>query len=248
MYTTPDTINSLVSMATKFTNRLFMDKEISSWFFVRYNDSGCSLRLRWKITDQDNRFRIRINELVKLAHDSALIRGWELRDYIPETSRYGTGELLKIVHKAFELSAIEAMVGIMDLSDASLSMSYGDALHNIIEYMSALGVSLKYIYNVLPDDSSPTDEARAYWRTINRGTADELKVLFEIGTHIESRIFEQFKSKIDSEGQLSELIRDLLHMHVNRMHSSGDEFESSLYWLLRRAINKKEIIDAKHSN
>lgn len=36
---------------------------------------------------------------------------------------------------------------------------------------------------------------------------------------------------------------NLLHMHCNRLHSSGTPFEASLYWLLRRALLKREFID-----
>lgn len=240
----PEFLDELIIHAAHFTQTQYMKGIISTWFYVRYNDDGCSVRLRWKAQSGPEQLIPKVIELATQLRNSALIRGWQITEYSPETHRYGKGKLLDNIHEAFRLSselAVKELNNKLSYTSEDDIVDIGDALESIINYLDLLGVPSELYCDILPSHAKPTTAAREYWRKISHsGTRphDDDGRFSLIST---PSPFMMISRLSENRSQVVRIVADMLHMHCNRLRSSGDSFEESMYWLLRRDLHKRRM-------
>lgn len=211
---------------------------------MRYNDDGCSVRLRWKAQSGPEQLIPKVIELTTQLRNSALIRGWQITEYSPETHRYGKGKLLDNIHEAFRLSSelvVKELNDKLSYTSEDDIVDIGNALESIINYLDLLGVPSELYCDILPSHAKPTAAAREYWRKISHsGTKphDDDGRFSLIST---PSPFMMISRLSENRNQVVRIVADMLHMHCNRLRSSGDSFEESMYWLLRRDLHKRRM-------
>ena len=243
LFTTPDALHRLVKIVGQYSGHLYSQSLIDRWFYLRYNDAGCSIRVRWQANSDGIFPWEEVQKLVAQAQDAALLRGWKLGEYIPESNRYGTGEVLDVCHDAFFVSTNLAIATLRNESNDSDGLELHTALYSLVQYIVVLGIPLDFVQSILSPSSKPTKEARTLWSS---SSTDICRAIIDIEQ--ECRVsgntpFDRLCTPGRNNINVANVILDLLHMHCNRLHSSGDPFEDNMYWLLRRALLKREFID-----
>lgn len=241
--TAPEVMNRLVLLCGDYSKELYKNGLISSWFYVRYTDDGCSLRLRWCSVKESATLWEYILDLTSVAESQALLRNWYVGNYVAETARYGTGSLLNACHTAFRVSANLATDELGCLSDSAQSLGYREALKNTFKYLGVLGVPFDSLSKVLPANLNPGVSARKFWRLFSPETSDLYNELDNARLASTPSVFEIVRGNVEEPAQVAQILLDLLHMHINRLRSSGGSFEDSCYWLMRQALRKREFLN-----
>lgn len=242
LLTTPDAQHRLIKIVGAESVRALEQGLIDQWFFVRYHDNGCSVRLRWRFPLMSVLLDKQVQQIVTLGQEMALIRGWYLSEYNPEFHRYGKGSLLELCHEVFTLSTELSTRILLELPDESTGVELEIAVISMVELIALLGVPWSYIYDVLPRVSKPSSQARAIWSRSNLDLCKKASTVDRLTRPTRNAIFDALQSLCPVSLKLHNLILDLLHMHSNRLHSSGDSFEDDIYWLLRQVIHKHRFL------
>lgn len=235
----PRCLDELVTAAAQVSEVLMSRREIDSWHFVRYNDEGCSLRLRWHVSSSDSEIWQQALRFVESCENELTVRAWGVRPYIPETGKYGDEGALDRAHEAFMHSSRQAVALIEERPGLTDAECLVNEFRSFLQYAVYLGCDQLSLLQVLPRVDHPTRATREVWRserTLFLHIAHDVLASEARVEDLETKGAIQAKERANSSCLGETAISNLLHMHSNRMCSSGDRYEANLYWLARKSI------------
>jgi len=245
IYGHPQTINTLLAdpQLQMLLSDLVNQKHIVKWFFVRYEDPENHLRLRMKCEGNvqmeiTNRVSAWIKDFMKIG----LVTDFVIGTYKPELHRYAFAGI-DLIETIFYRSSQVVLDFYSERSDYDKLLCF--AIASISEILAIWYVKIDdriafveaYLSGVLFDKTTKIG-LDSYYRK-HRFLLDE--GFANIGNDCSQRFAfrESLQSLIciQSESEFHVLAADLIHMHVNRINSTGSAaLESKIYYVLKKSL------------
>lgn len=226
------TINNLL-------NELFKNGLIKKWFFIRYKENNKdTIRLRIQVSSDKNAHQ-KLYDIFKKWYVSSLendeINNYEIRNYIPEISRYGGYDLMNYCESLFEIDSNYILMQYM--------VSKEDNFYE--DYIAITGYFLLITFGIENDEivsitnDFVTNEQKNIIHNNRKELLDLTKNNFEkfknkfpfLNTlFIEYKqkildIKEQFNKKNINQNKAYRIIMSILHMHFNRGYGVNQYLE-----------------------
>jgi thiopeptide-type bacteriocin biosynthesis protein len=226
-------------LTERISNYLESNKDhILNWFFIRYNEGGCHLRLRLHLR-QNNYLQILIAGLsAVLAKEinSGIISDVRIRNYRKETERYGIAGMEAVEAHFHEDSTYVLRVLDMQLNDME---KYRLCL-DLLTQVRASGVFDGHSFLKLINHFSNAFIKEHQFGTTEYKTLNEQYRLFRESPFLDSLTFHTDLNRMAvsmiqtlqrcPEFHRAKLLADLVHMHVNRLFSSNQRLHESVIY------------------
>ncbi len=223
---------------------------IKLWFFIRYNENGHHLRLRIKLKDQQKGYSL-INELSKtLDHyiSSGIIADLKLNTYVRESERYG-GDLIDEIEQHFCYDSGFVMQ-ILKLR-LSTNAKYKLCLETL-DHIKNSGVIPISIFNEIVEKISNSFNREHALLPVDFGNINQQYRAFQDVSSpnlfaIQQKSFDQFKNSFvailhkSDDSMRSNLLGDLMHMHVNRLFNHNQRSHEMLIYYYHCKDLKREF-------
>ncbi len=245
-------INEIYDLVKSSYDDMLIDK----FFFVRFNDEGHHLRLRFHLTDVKHVGRIlnRLSEGLKNYVESRMIAKVTTDTYAREVERYGrlSMEDLETIYSINSWQILEVVRSTPDYEQRTL-----DGIKIIDDLLGMFGLDMHEKYNLFESYYRSYAEEfgksemmldqlkkknREYSKKINtilvNKPADELNDRLPPNVHIASlekavQHILQLKSDGMLETPFESLLRSIMHMHFNRVYRVKQRMhELVIYYML----------------
>lgn len=231
--------------------------KVNKWFFIRYADPHPHIRLRLQLKDPGlaHSLTAELNTLMASECAAGLVSDIQIKTYVRETERYGTGRIDLAEHFFF----LDSKLALSTLNRAKTDLrQYSLVLANM-DRLTAL---------FLPDISERIDFVRAIASnfTSELGISQEnFKVLNQNFKSLEQdptrgdkllkskysryeKVFLKLISQCKHKTERNNLAADLIHMHVNRnFHSAQRLHEATLFHYLLKMLTTRRALSAYQS-
>jgi len=231
----------------------------SKWFFIRYNDPKCHIRIRFLPTTADVHSKLfeSINlwlNKVKIRH---LIRDISYATYEREIERYGV-ETIELCESIFHYSS-KFIVSFYRLSeDLNNDLNSFSLLSTYLIIKEILGTES---VNFIKSNANPSilNMDKAYSRKdLNKDALKHFEIAIELLsvanplTYSFSNLLLEFKlatipliaevqAKTKDSIKFNNILRSIIHMHINRIYKENNNYwESLIYVSLDNYINKQK--------
>ncbi|GGI22447.1 lantibiotic dehydratase [Pedobacter mendelii] len=228
--------------------------QIKSWFFIRYNENGYHLRLRFLLNDEKDGQELTTALANYLEQDlsTGLVSDLQLRTYKRETHRYGN-DLIEDVEKHFAtdsefvLSLLETqpeannkykMCADLVEKVQNSALFENNVFANVIRIMSD---SFNDEHNLEPADFKKINAQYQIYRKADAVDFNENQ----------ENAFEQFGLsfinvlKACNDTRRIQLFSDLLHMHVNRLFNKDQRtHEMIIYYFLLKDVQRRNALSS----
>jgi len=240
-------------------------RQLDSWFFVRYTDPGCHLRLRFKIPNHNiglilEKFKKRI-----AGHPQFnVIQEYQADTYLPELERYGADTML-LVEDFFNASSNLTIHFLKNYPDSgSPYPDYSLAMRSIFQLIVLfypenekqlifLNRMTNTFYAEFAEDKSLKIDMDKKYRLVK----NEINLFMNDSNffvHLNLEILQKkmlknvslilhARTKADAE-KTAQLLADLIHMHINRLFAENQRRHELLlyYFLLKYQTGKKAAL------
>ncbi|MFC4212309.1 thiopeptide-type bacteriocin biosynthesis protein [Pedobacter lithocola] len=226
--------------------------QIKSWFFIRYNENGYHLRLRYLLNDAKDGQELTAAFADYLAEDltAGLVSDLQLRTYKRETHRYGS-DLIENVESHFSVDS-KFVLSLLE-TPFSANAKY-KIVADLIEQLQNSGLFEDKVFaNVIATMShsfnnehnlEPTD-----FKKINAQYQIYRKADVEILNDNQNVAFINFQQSFiqiltECEGaRRVQMFSDLLHMHVNRLFNKDQRtHEMIIYYFLLKDVQRRNAM------
>lgn len=270
LYCNPSVANDLLVKKLLPLLKQFDRKDLKSWFFIRYRDSGYHIRLRLNVREQSigtllTRLKIRLADTVHIH----LIREYQADTYRRELERYGP-DIIGLVEDFFHASSelIIRYIKVSGLKSAKYtyhSLAFVSVAHLLNSFLPQLHEQLIFLeqmvqtfYAELSNDKTLKIDLDQKYR--------ELKTEIT-GLLIDSEYYK--KQKLTPESVMltlkineiqkpvagftakrkTQLLADLIHMHLNRLFIDQQRNQELIvyYCLYKHQLSIKVIADKNRS-
>lgn len=215
-----------------------MEKKIlKKWFFIRYKDQGKdSVRLRVQLNNDVNNFQI-FYDIFRKWYISALsndeIGSYEIKNYIPEISRYGGKKLIKECELLFQIDS-EYIISQYLHSNSQDDLQDGVAITGYF-ILKSFGLSDDRI--VLMTDEFVTNEQK---QVIHKNRNQLLSLAKNNFANLRDKFpflnysFDEYRVVINNilekthdmdNKRIERIIMSILHMHCNRGYGVNPDLE-----------------------
>ncbi|MBB6111622.1 thiopeptide-type bacteriocin biosynthesis domain-containing protein [Mucilaginibacter lappiensis] len=226
-------------------------KEVSSWFFIRYQESGYHLRLRLKVNPTDiGQVMIKLNNQLAISLQSHEIKKLQTDTYIREIERYGA-DMITLVEDFFYASSKLVIhfiknrepgysnhsLAIMDIDQLmrlfmptvtdqiSFLQLVADNFHQEFSGNKALKIDLDMKYRELRTEIQSLLNDPHYFKKLKLGKYHR-EFLHQAGQ------IANVASHFTAERRLA-LLADMIHMHFNRLFTEDErEQEYIIYYCM----------------
>lgn len=246
IYTGISLANNIITTINRFTKKLLKNKEIESWFYIRYNDPSFHIRVRFKLNRTQSNTLDKITVFFKKLMDKKLILNLELATYYREIERYGNN-----ISKIEDLFYFDSRA----LSELLTLKKYDDwilALCSINSYLIQFLPNLQERYEFI--DSMYNDFSKEF--SINKITKKQIDIKFRKNFTIMEEYFNNteilailnrrnkdtilLKLEYKSTVKIKELLWSIIHMTVNRVILDRPRLhELVLYGLLSKYYKRQ---------
>ncbi|MDX3851733.1 lantibiotic dehydratase [Streptomyces sp. AK02-01A] len=214
--------------------------DVDRWFFVRYREPGTHtphLRLRLHGTPS-----VLARQVLPSLHDwmrglmaQGLARTWSLREYRPETDRYGGPAAIGLAERFFHEDSRLALSRLP--SDSDPLPVAADLVRLVRGFQTERGQDWERWLL----DQYAKDPRRH--RTFSRRRRDALALIPDGGPDTPAGLDDWYASLTAysaavraGDADVSRVLRALLHMHANRVLRFGTDLEQDAYALARGAV------------
>ncbi len=220
---------------------------IDKWFFIRYNENGDHLRVRFKLKSLEyyHEMVMLMNQFLNDYVDNGLISDVQIKTYKRELARYGVG-LIEDVETHFCVDSSFILNNLLHLHD------------DMSKYWHAIRLA-KIILNTVFEDKEKIYIAKSYsdafiaehnlesqdFKLLNQQYQEYLSFSRDYTSNCDLSIPEQsfvnvLKASLDS-GQ--NIFGDLFHMHVNRLFPDLQRtHELIIYYFLLKDLQREKAI------
>ncbi|RNL55053.1 lantibiotic dehydratase [Pedobacter jejuensis] len=227
--------------------------KIKSWFFIRYNENGYHLRVRFLLNDIKDGQELTTAFADYLEEDlnAGLISDLQLRTYKRETHRYGNDLIEKIeshfsVDSKFVLALLETQFSanakykiVADLIEVLQSSELFDnqIFANVIKTMSD---SFNTEHNLEPADFK---KINAQYQIYRKADAEELNEKQNAAFVSFQQSFIEILKACEGTRRV-QLFSDLLHMYVNRLFNKDQRtHEMVIYYFLLKDVQRRNAMN-----
>jgi thiopeptide-type bacteriocin biosynthesis protein len=264
IYCNPTIANNLLVKKLLPLLQQFDQNTLFSWFFIRYKDSGCHIRLRLKVREE-----FIGHVLIKLKKRFAdkvryhVIREYQADTYRREIERYGP-DIIQLVEGFFHGSSelilnyikISAFKSFRNTYHSMAFVSVAYLLNSFLPEIDGQIIFLEQMVNTFYSEFSNDKSLRIDMDLKYRELKNEIKGLLNGQGYYEilklsewSRLFEEktvhvlkatsgFTSK-----RKTQLLADLIHMHLNRLFIDRQRNQELIiyYCLYKHQISVKAV-------
>lgn len=226
------------------------DKFIS-WFFVRYDDHGTHLRLRFKVNQQSDLTQIisLVNNAVQEEVISGVIDDIKIATYKREVERYGADLISGVENHYWQDSEYALSVLRQEVED---DQKYQLCINLLLSMLGVLGEKAPdgcaYIDQVCNAFAEEYHLTRMGFKELNKTFRRISNNAFP-NQHEICRLYEIFKtSAIDllkqcEPGRRLKLMADLVHMHVNRIFPAHQKsHEMMVYYFSQKMLLRQNAL------
>ncbi|MGA9211560.1 thiopeptide-type bacteriocin biosynthesis protein [Kaistella sp.] len=254
----------LVEKIKPLAEQLLAKNIINQWFFIRYNDPKCHLRIRFKCVHTSL-----INEIIAEMHnvllpltEESIIWKIQIDTYNREIERYGS-KTIEIAEKLFFYDSIMVVDYLKNFNDENLRWLFG--LKAIDDLLDLFQYKLSDKKNFLETLSNAFKAEFAKSKITNNGLSDKFRVYKQtISDTIDSKnpnniydIIEERNNSIKNlkdeilallrteslEVNLNSFLASHIHMMINRLFKSKNRaHEMVCYDFLFRYYKSKQAI------
>jgi thiopeptide-type bacteriocin biosynthesis protein len=251
IYCSPQVADHLLSGQILPLMTALEKREVSTWFFIRYRESGYHLRLRLKVNPTDiGRVMVKLKDRLALSLQSHEIKKLQTDTYIREIERYGA-DIMELVEGFFSASSklvvhfINARspvysnhsLAIMDIDQLmilfipsvadqiSFLQLVSDNFYQEFSGTKALKVDLDLKYRELKTEIQSLLHDPRYFKTLKLGKYHQ-EFLQRAGLLAKEAL------RFTAERKVA-LLADMIHMHFNRLFTQdGREQEYIVYYCM----------------
>lgn len=236
----------LVDRITPVVHRL--NKILRNWFFIRYDEGGDHLRLRFRPLDGVPLHEVtdKLYEVFRPLFKAGMLQGITLSTYHRELERYGP-ENIEQVERHFTVDADCCLILL------SYHFSEEQSHWYCVSLMAAVGASvfgpdkiMALIHAVRLNFQKEHQADNAVYRSINNSFSES-----ETGAQPMIGTFELLKCSFVStllsatESRQEQLFVDLFHMHINRLFARDQRIhEYIIYEYLCKSLKKTQHVPA----
>lgn len=225
-------------------------KDVSQWFFIRYDDPAPHLRLRLKLSDIRAGYQIinRLNSNLQQAFTNGLISDVQIKTYFREMERYGP-DRIELVEEFFFIdsknvkSLLTNQYSIDELY--TLTLTFIQNLLNLtfnniveqIDFATTMANSFKEEFRLDMHSFKKINQSFQVQKQAIKVSGDQLPDLSSSYTNPLFKIL----NKCDSWKIRAKIISDLVHMHINRLFNSHQRsHEAIIYQYLVKLLKAKQ--------
>jgi len=262
IYCSPQVADHLLSAQILPLITALEKKEISSWFFIRYQESGYHLRLRLKVNPTDiGRVMVKLKDQLAVSLQTNEISKLQTDTYIREIERYGA-DIIPLVEDFFCVSSklVIHFIKVRGLVYTSHSLAIIDIDRLMALFMPSVTDQISFLQ--LVSDSFYQEFSG------NKALKVDLDLKYrELKTEIQSLLHDQYYFKtlklskyhqdfLHQAGQVAKeslecgaerrgaLLADMIHMHFNRLFTEDQrEQEYIIYYCM---LKYKLSVKARH--
>jgi len=247
----------IVSKASDLARTLSDSELITDWFFLRYSDDGYHVRVRMRPAQPDLRGTVlaAMDELRRTLRAEGLASRVVTDDYVPEVTRYGGAENLRLAESLFTASSAQVadFVAAGPQEDLRLYQAVADMLHWCSVLFSSAADQQRFLrmcqgglgVSFLPAGNQHGKFFRAHRPMLERhlaaGGGDDrvVKALAELATSVRMRL---------PERRVLSALGSALHLHCNRLFAfDAVRLEFLGYELAQRVIRQRMALLDKES-
>jgi len=247
-----------------FCQQLVVNKEINSFFFLRYADPDKHIRLRLKGDNKNFQGNIlpKLNSWFKTLIEKGLLTKVVIDTYEKEIERYGGPELIELAENIFckDSVIVSNIINLQRSGQITLSEE-AIAVANIVNIMEGLNIDYstqRDIFMTMFDQNGYRDifqkDRRLYlsaanssndWIALRKQPSGEIvHKLFEIRRDA-LNIFGEKMECLDKKGELYNnklsIVMSIIHMFCNRF-KGNQEFERKVMSMTRHSLHGLEYV------
>ncbi|WP_256006826.1 lantibiotic dehydratase [Pedobacter deserti] len=250
LYGHPKTIYMLLADPgfQEMLERLSVNKQISTWFFIWYADPQDHLRIRFKCLEKHlSHVHNCVTRWIRQYLESGLLSDFLIGTYRPEVHRYGFAGMGQVESVFCRSSRLVLNVIKRKFQIAEL---YASAVSSVLMICSAFLPDaqrlLGFVRNALLNINFTKTERIDLDRYYRDHKSEFIEIPRKIGAiHGMQELSDSCtaiaaKAAVRQQPQYDTLILDLIHMHVNRLSVViGEDIEKKVYyWLLKYCLTK----------
>lgn len=233
----------MTNFLSYFCDSLRKKSIINAFYFVRYIDNeGAHIRLRLKYNKEHiQQFFIQLNSIQQKLMEHQLIKKTTIETYKREIIRYGGSSTIELAEKVFcndSIFVISILTNKLIREQFSkLEIAIISSLF-LLDDFSVTNLEKKQIIgdfflraNYTPEYRRVRPKILSYFQTIQQGHISEDPVLGELYSLLRKRSVsmkcygEILRQKICDKEFLYDIIRDIIHMHFNRIFGANKRIE-----------------------
>lgn len=194
-----------------------LSKELTGWFFIRYNEGGDHIRLRLKPKNSQSYQSVfnKVSGILLQLMGEGILRDMQLATYRRELERYGNADMAAVeVHFSVDSRYVLGLLN-KNYSDIELHLIVVQCMTKVgTEVFGAKALSQIVKTNLAgfqtehaTNSSVYKDLNQAYRKSLNMAAVMDFALTYSFVTVI---------SKVDGNARIA-LFTDLFHMHINRL-------------------------------
>lgn len=251
IYCSPQTADHLLSKQILPLMAALERREVSSWFFIRYLESGYHLRLRLKVNPTDiGRVMVKLKDQLAVSLQSHDVKKLQTDTYVREIERYGA-DIIELVEDFFSTSSklivyfiksrslvySNHSLAIMDMDQLmglfvpsvtdqiSFLQLVSDNFYQEFSGTKALKVDLDLKYRELKTEIQSLLHDPHYYKTLKLGKYHQV--------FVQRAALLATKALQFTTARKIALLADMIHMHFNRLFTQeGREQEYIIYYCM----------------
>ncbi len=248
----------LINVIKPITQKLIENKDIKSWFFIRYNDPESHLRVRFLLSNSDNlsTLILLLNKEFEYYLNNHLVWDLQLHTYTREIERYGANTI-ELTEQLFYFDSVNTI---------KLIENSNDDKHLLLYALKIVKRLLNYSELDIEEQLQFVENQRTYFKgefNANKQTIKHLNSKYKtikndffkesssnedfFTTYIDSikPIFEtiiDLKTRNELQFTLQNYIASIIHMKVNRLFKTKQRFyEFVLYDFLYKELKTEKF-------
>ena len=226
-------------------------KDISKWFFIRYEDPKPHLRLRLKLLDIRAGYQIinRLNSNLEQAFLNGLVSDIQIKTYFREMERYGV-DRIELVEEFFFIDSknVKSLLTNRHANEDlyTITLTFIQKLLNLafdnieqeIDLATTMANSFKEEFRM---DLGSLKKINQSFREHKQAIKDSSDKSFPDTSISYKKTLLNILSKCDSALLRTKIIADLVHMHINRLFNSNQRsHEAIIYQYLVKLLKAKQ--------
>ena len=251
IYCSPQVTDHLLSDQILPLMTTLEKREISSWFFIRYLESGYHIRLRLKVNPTDiGRVMVKLKDGLAISLQSNQIKQLQADTYVREIERYGA-DIIQLIEDFFSASSklvihfikartsiysshslaiidIDRLMGLFMPSvtdQISFLQLVSDSFYQEFSGNKALKIDLDLKYRELKTEIQLLLHDQHYFKTL------KLSKYHQDFSHQAGQVAKE-SLQFSTERRVA-LLADLIHMHFNRLFTEDQrEQEYIIYYCM----------------
>lgn len=226
---------------------------IKKWFFIRYDDPKPHIRLRLQLKETPKAYLL-ISKLKLLLEQeclNGLISDIQIKTYFRETERYGANRM-NLVEKLFSIDSkyVLYLLSKEKSTDQLYAITLTVMQKVIALCLNTINEQILFVKKMADQFSvelqlSPESfkKLNHHFQKLKENTNLDITASAQFsGSYIKT--FSQIFSTCTSDTELTKMLADLLHMHINRLfHSDQRSHEAILYhYLLKVMLARRALL------